>query len=837
MKNYLLAALCAACGLATACGDARQLPQLDVEFQSAYALTDGSELLVGTGEVERKWKLTDEGLSTLYVKNLLSGKEWNANQNDCDWEVAGLTTDADDAQIIALTALKANDDGFTSEYLDVVAEVLYPSTNTTVKYHIWAYPDAPGLRTQLYVKGDATLAKGAERTAEGVSFKTIKGKNKENYAASGVAKKHYASTIEGKEVEVQILGIDLDKSYKVGVSLWNYENNDAVQNLVITSVDGESKKVIAENIEVPNYKKDKAAPKEMVFDLPTDILLDGSCRLIVSCGDGNATISEIYLYENSDAEYSINGKVERVDELKSGAESGYVLAGYFDCGEKNGGVQLPYNGYVDRLSVDARDLNRSYVGYFNDTQHRNTAETPLIKESESCAAVESENINWANLVAVDDAEGDGVVMLKESHKCVNQYGVDTGDFEVSESGVYNSGLGLSVADVALDEYKWCWASWSVVYTGGEAERQLAVKRFDRARYPIDPERDIYIQANTWGSDRSREASREENILVELDVQKELGIDIQQIDDGWQNNNKDWELRSDWYPEGWSRVRAKAAENGVKLGLWGAAMPIGLDDLKRSYDEGGFVSYKLDFASFNNHKDMDDLMSKVRSFIEYTNHSVRVNWDLTENNPRYGYYWAKEYGCVYLENRKVKVPANVIYVPYLVLRDCWHLNKYTNINKFQTSIQNAAMIDRDRSDAWKHSQAYATAIGLSGVPLLFMETHFLDTEDRGVMKEIFARYKECREDMFGSYCFSVGETPDNKSWSGFQYVDGDKGHLLLFRELNNGEVSKRIRLEFVRNRTLEMTDVMSGERVSVAVDGDGYAEFEIAKSGDFRLYKF
>ncbi len=522
--------------------------------------------------------------------------------------------------------------------------------------------------------------------------------------------------------------------------------------------------------------------------------------------------------------------------MSSNAPQGYTLAGYFNCGDKSAEKAILYNGYVDRIPVDARSMYRHYVGYFNDTQHRNTDSTPLIKEQECSESVEQERVNWANIVSVEDG-GDAIAMVKESHKCVNQYGVDTGDFSLSASGLYNSGLGLNLTDIVEDDYKWCWASWSIVYTGAEAQRQLAIKQFDRVRYPIDPNRDIYIQANTWGSDRSREASREENILLELDVQQQLGVDIQQIDDGWQNNNTDWELRSDWYPEGWSRVRAKAESTGVKLGLWGAAMPIGLDDLIRSYDEGNFVSYKLDFASLGNHNNMEALMSKIRSFIEYTDHKVRVNWDLTENAPRFGYYWAKEYGCIYLANRKPTTPTNVIYVPYLVLRDCWHLAKYTNINKFQTSVQNVEMVSKSRSDAHLHTQSYATAIGLSGVPLLFMETHFLNNGARQEMKGIFDAYKKYRNEIFDCYAFSIGDTPDNRSWSGFQYIDDDYGYLLIFREIGNEEPSQQIKLEFIKGKTLSLLDTMSEEHSVVEVDGDGVAEFEIEQRGDFRLYRY
>lgn len=637
-------------------------PTLNTKLNSAYVKTYDNKLFVGTGLVERVWEFTENGLSTISIKNNETSKVWHSDESKCDWSIADLTKN--EAELISLNAVESNDEGFTSEHICVTAEYYYPSSKLSVKYQIWAFPNAPGLRTQLFLKGD------------------------------------------------------------------------------------------------------------------------------------------------------ISGSNINADNLGS-------------------------NGYIDRLPVDASSLKRSYIGYYNDTQHRNTVLTPLIKEEilESQLTAD-EIVDWSNIVAIDDAqESNGIMMVKESHKCVNQKGVNTGGFTLNETGAYNWGEGLALEDIQGDRYSWCWASWSIVYSGEDADRQLALKKFDRARYPIDPARDIYIQANTWGSGSNKDGSKLENVLRELEIQKELGVDIQQIDDGWQVSYNDWNLREDWYPNGWSVVRQKAQDLGVKLGLWGAATSISLDVLKNSYNEGGFVSYKLDFAHLTTHKSMDKLMTKVRDFVKYTDHKVRVNWDLTENNPRFGYYWAKEYGCVYLENRKPKDPVNVIYVPSLVLRDCWQLSKYTNINKFQTSIQNCAMTDSKNSDAYLHTQSYATAIGLSGVPLLFMETYFLDKGAISEMKEIFAKYKTCREEMFKAYVFPIGDTPNNANWAGFQYKLDKKGYLLLFREINNKDNSQRVKMEFVKDKKIKLVDIMSGERITTTVNSEGYAEFNIEKSGDFRLYRY
>lgn len=115
-------------------------------------------------------------------------------------------------------------------------------------------------------------------------------------------------------------------------------------------------------------------------------------------------------------------------------------------------------------------------------------------------------------------------------------------------------------------------------------------RFVVCVYPVGP-RDIYIQANTWGRSQGRlehrEAASEKNVLTEIDSCADLGIDVLQIDDGWQGDGYDsWKPAPQRYPAGWERVRARAEERGVKLGLWMAAMPPGLEDLIRNAESTG-----------------------------------------------------------------------------------------------------------------------------------------------------------------------------------------------------------------------------------------------------------
>lgn len=809
-------------------------------FGASKVSFKNNTLKVSTGKFEKTWTVTPYGLATTSIKNSNTKKEWvNTTPSNCDWAYYGLIENTTKAKLINITAKKDNDQGFTSDHILVEAEFEYPEVETFLKYYIWVYPNAPGVRTQLSLKGKSKKYIKNPISSKGIKFSLVDGKNKYDYQAHGYSNAQIANyAIGDKKIEYLISGLDKNKSYKVGISWWDFEGKGITQKVITTSVGGETVSQVLEPKTLPDHKNKQQKPEELIFDLPNKVLLDGSFRLIAEKLAGeNAILSEIWVMEQSDDRYSIKGNVDRVEMFKNQMDHGWVLAGYVNCGEKHAAEEAQVSGRVDFLPINAQKMTRKYVGHYNDTQHRNKAKTPLLREERfNNPFEEKENIAWASIFVLEDKEN-ALLQVKESHKCVNQYGHDTGDFRLSENGIENTGTSLMPDEILDSRYRKAWASWLICSEQGQDATEFALKAFDRFRYPVDPSRDIYIQANTWGSGRNKEAAREENILKEIEVQSELGIDIQQIDDGWQT--KAWRPKENWYPQDWENVKAKAKEHQVKLGLWAAAMPVSLEDLKWNYDNGGFISYKLDFANLSNHENIESMMDKIRGFVSYTNHKVRVNWDVTENAPRYGYFWAREYGSVYLENRKPMAPENVVYHPYLVLRDLWHLSKYCNLNKFQGTVQNKDMVNKEVSDAYKHSHQYTTAIPLMSTPLFFQETQFYSQQAKEEIKEVLTAYKKERGNIYECYVYPVGEEPNNDNWSGFQAHHPNKniGYLNLFREINNNESHKNIQLRFLKNKTITFTNLMTNQSFKVKVDENGYSEFNIKSSGNFMLLKY
>ena len=512
---------------------------------------------------------------------------------------------------------------------------------------------------------------------------------------------------------------------------------------------------------------------------------------------------------------------------------------------------------VETLPVVIKDISRTYLGYYSDTQNRNDPFLDILKEERSEHPLISPEWNtWSSAVCLENQEL-GLAMLKESHKCVNKSGHDTGIFKICpQAGLINTGWGIKPQEVPVDDFANSWATWIFCWDKN-IDRESAFKKFDRLRYPIHPERDIIIQANTWGSTDNgydaRRAASEEIVIDEIEICSDLGIDVVQIDDGWQvgdgeengswkpDETRGWRPHPEKYTDGkWDKVVKEAADKRIKLGLWAPAIPISYEELLENYKEGGFAQFKLDFASLGSREEIDSLMAKVRKFIINTGHNVKVNWDLTEICPRYGYFFAREYGSIYLENRKPQKPFSVIYRPATVLRDLWQISKYVNINKFQCSYQNIDMVNKDLSNASYYNHQYCMAITMMGTPLIFGQTKYLSEKAKDELRPLIKAYKNAREDMFRGYVFPVGDKPNDASWTGFQNIDDvtGNGYLMIFRELHNGETDKKIALKKLKPGTrIKIQNLMTNESSHGTLDENSQIRFSIPQAPDFLFLKY
>ncbi|VGO15657.1 hypothetical protein PDESU_04242 [Pontiella desulfatans] len=826
---------------------------LERSYGRASVKTSGDELVVSSGKVERRWKWTGRGLATAGLRDLRSGNEWvEEAAGEADWRFPGLIEG--DARLVSLTARESDDEGFTSRHLEVVAEMEYPQTGVWLKYVVWAYPDAPGVRTQIWLKGEPKAVDAVRAAKDGVAIGVVSGKPHqipESMPESAAAPAYHTSNLyHGKEVELKIEGMKHDRNYKAMLSWWDTGGGKRrTQSVKVASMDGESLVQVVPPTALPAFR-DKALPGDAAFNIPPEVRVGDMVRVKVQKEQGvNANLSELWVYEEGGAPEGLQlaGNRERIEHLETIAPEGYHLAAYLDCGGKTTlapEMKEASGNRVDFLPVVGSGLTA--FGYYNDTQHRHTPQHHMVREE----PVDGSSVDWASVLFAEKGQG-GMAWVKESHKCVNRSGVDTGGFISDAAGLHNTGSALSAPYLRPDEYRWCWASWTLLYPENtQFARELAMKQFDRARYPVDPQRDVFVKANTWGSGNSGEESMsmaaEKEVLKEIKSVADLGIDILQIDDGWQcgrqrppNKARAWHVREDWYPDGWENVRQAAAKQNLKLGLWTAAYAE-LDDLKRNYDDGGFVTWKYDFAHIGNYSDLYGHWNKLRTFLLYTGHKARMAVDVTENAPRFGYFWARDFGCVWLSNRKPNNPSNTVPKPTLMLRENRELSTYVNLNKFELPIQNFARVNKQKSDAHLHGHAYEVALGLMGIPTFFQTTYHYEGDARKEVRELVGLYRQNQRELYNRFVFAIGDEPDNAAWSGFQWLapGSDEGYLLIFRERENQERSKQVNLRGVdAGVPIRVVNLRTGKAGSLPVDASGAVNLEINDPADFLFMKY
>lgn len=487
---------------------------------------------------------------------------------------------------------------------------------------------------------------------------------------------------------------------------------------------------------------------------------------------------------------------------------------------------------------------RRYWGYYNDPGSRHDQSRDMLKEEVIAGypVFQDEDINWASGVSVEYGN-EGVCVVKESHKCVNQQGHYTGSFYAGPKGLVATGWGLEPKEIVSDRFRECWANWTLVYSGGNDGMQLALKQFDRARFPVFAERDLMIINDTWGpaNPGGAQFTKEDYLLKEIPILADLGVDVLRIDDGWQINpwGGEKEVFLPNYADGWKNITEACNKNGVKLGLWVAIQRAKQKDLLFNVNNAKIVTWKVDFDHLNDRGAFERRFTGVREIMKEAWMKTQFSFCPEYNHPRYGWYYAKEYGSIYFQNLQEALPEHLAMVPYHVLRQNWLMSKYFNSNKLQVLLQNPKRVDQQLSDAYQHSHSYCFALGVPFVPVFFQSAQYLDADGRKELKAFIALYKKHRKNLFESYSFPIGETPSNESWAGYQFVNErqDDGYFLLFRELHNQDVDKSIRLKFLAGKTIKITNLETGVTVQTPVSAEGMASFQIKDPAGYVFLRY
>lgn len=368
---------------------------------------------------------------------------------------------------------------------------------------------------------------------------------------------------------------------------------------------------------------------------------------------------------------------------------------------------------------------------------------------------------------------------------------------------------------------------------------------------------LCAMSNTWGDRNGRTRVCDEFIRREIESGADLGLDVVQIDDGWQTGvptvyDSDgvrmfegdfWKLKSDIFPNGMRSLSDYARERGVELGLWFAPHSRGafehferdFEVLLEAYRDWGIRYFKLDMISLPTRQHCDkmlELISKTVSLGE----GVSVELDVTTDQ-RLGYLLPARYGTIFVENRYT---AWASYYPHRTLRNLWMISRFIPSAKLQFEIVNPDLYtDKyNADDPFRHGLYSADYLFVSVMlsnPLFWMETQFLSERARADLKAVIPLWKQYRESFAHADVRPTGETPTGASLTGFIADTGDSLHVILLREATERDAITvdlgitPASIELIAEKT-ETSHAVHGTTLTVAFSSQrSYVWLRLAKS--------
>lgn len=529
-------------------------------------------------------------------------------------------------------------------------------------------------------------------------------------------------------------------------------------------------------------------------------------------------------------------------------------------------IQLPEKDAVDAFEIYDKHLKLETLRFFDVTDVNDT----LVRKSEELVYANRGQTAAGNVFIIKSyLEDEGLFMVKEGLTAGVSLNRSQDELILKPcSCVQLTGTGLDYTNLSRDEFTPCYGS--TVGVGYVQDLKKLYKKYYNRVYQGDAGRNLFIMSNTWGDRNQDKAVCEEFILREIEIGRQIGVDILQIDDGWQKgitsnsamakggvwegyyafDPEFWTVNAKKFPRGLEPVAEAGKRNSIKIGLWFSPDASGdmknwekdaeiLLNLYKTYDVRYF---KLDGVKIRNKKCEINLIKLMERVTKESKNEVSFNLDITAE-VRFGYFYEKQFGTLFVENRYTDWGS---YCPHKTLKNLWQLSEILPARKFQFELlnnkRNESRYENDLLAPGHYTMDYLFAITMFSNSLVWMEMSNLWEEDIKVLKNIIQVYKKERQRIFSAEIFPIGDMPDGISFTGFQAVVNEKeGYLLLFRELTkvdtyvfkvNDLAGKKIKIENLYasgdGSCIIMTDC-------VTADGDLEVQMEKPRTFLFARY--
>ena len=460
-------------------------------------------------------------------------------------------------------------------------------------------------------------------------------------------------------------------------------------------------------------------------------------------------------------------------------------------------------GQTDHISYGQRHVKATSVICADQTDIRDQllhADERLLMNYDTPFTVAATSLDLRDVLS-----GEGLVFVRIAPMPIARPGRDD-DFIVD-------GVGRRIAMLANG-----YPLAELVYCGGEAGRQRAVISFQRAIRPYRPGRDGVLLSNTWGAGNRDSRICQEFLLKEIDAGSKMGVDVIQIDDGWQrgrtaNSKKKalagtkkvwsgywaadplfWTADRERFPDGLEFLVGKAKEHGMRFGLWfgpdssdeAANWERDADCLLDLHRRLGIDYFKMDSMKLNSSLALKRNRMMFDKMLRESDGSMAFDLDCTAE-VRPGFFGLIDIGPLFVENRYTKRP---IYWPHHTLKNLWDLSHLIDPVRLRCEFNNPDTNHDNYSwsplghGKYRPDALFATVMAAS--PLAWMELSDVSEKSSMEIASVVKVWKRERDRWYGGVMHPVGDRPDGVSWTGFvsESVDGSGGYVLLFRELNS-----------------------------------------------------
>lgn len=508
---------------------------------------------------------------------------------------------------------------------------------------------------------------------------------------------------------------------------------------------------------------------------------------------------------------------------------------------------------IDAVAIDPLHCWLVTTRFVDQTDHHHNL---VFEDNWSLHPSEESIISAGNLWYLEHRPtASGLAILKIAPGPERRFPLSDNDFELSGNHLITRGHGGAAIG---------YRQWTVAYQGGRNDRIAAIQGLQLRLRAYQEERDGLLVSNTWG-DRSRDARvTEPFILKEIAAAADLGVDVVQLDDGWQKgitanaqsapqggawgtywsiDPEFWSARPSGFPSGLGPIADACRNAGIGLGLWYSPDSSNeFDNWQRDVDqilklvaEHGICQLKVDGIQLTSRRAEQRLHALIDDVLARTEGKLTFDADVTAQ-VRLGYWGEPHAGPVFVENRYTDWHN---YWPHQTLRTIWRLSHHIHPMRlrmeFLNPFRNRVRYSGDPLAPANYTPAALFATVMMASPLAWFELSNTPAEFRHEIGSLVRIWKRHRARIFSGPILPIGSEPDGYTWSGFCTAGvSNEQYAVVYRPLDSDpswsfEVARKTRsVEWLSGCGRASAD---GKRVTVTVDEPlGYGFLRIETDG-------